>query len=177
MDPYIGEIRMFASNYAPRQWALCEGQELKINDHQALYSLIGTTYGGDGHNTFKLPDLRCRIVVGQGQGTGLTKRTIGQTFGTVVETITAATLPVHSHALQASNEAVISQAPSVAYTFAKLKPEELFYSNPSGGGTDTKVELAVGTLAASGGNLPHDNVMSGLVINFIIALEGMYPGP
>lgn len=110
-DPYIGEIRLFAGNFAPKGWAFCDGQLLRINENQALYSILETTYGGDGKSNFALPDLRGRVAVGVGHGTGLSPVTFGQKEGTENVTLTSAQLPWHEHAFNNVEEVTIKTSP------------------------------------------------------------------
>lgn len=170
-DPIIGEIRIFAGNYAPQDWHLCDGQLLSINEHQALYSLLGTTYGGDGHSTFGLPDLRGRLPVGQGAGPGLTPRRLGQTTGTEKVTLQATELPGHTHAWMAATAVADSNTP--AGTLLAATASEPLYDMV----TDPKqiTPLNAPACGATGGGQPHDNVMPGLAINYIICLNGFYP--
>lgn len=175
--PFIGEIRLFAGNFQPVSYAFCNGSLLPISQYDALYALIGTTYGGDGVNTFALPDLRGRIPVGQGQGPGLTNRVMGQTSGTETVTLTSATVPSHSHNAQASTNAGNTAAPGP--TVVPAKPVDSL-STPSlyvvpGTSTVTPTLMAPNILSTVGGNQPHTNMMPTLAINYIIALFGVFP--
>lgn len=165
-DPYIGEIRMFGGNFAPQGWALCQGQELEISEHDALFNLIGTTYGGDGQGTFALPNLQGRVPVHQGNGP-----IIGETAGVEQVTLTAQQIPVHTHAPLATNDqgsqsapgnALPGSTPAAAMAFAYGTDEPTAQIDPSG-------------ISAAGGGQPHDNVQPYLCINFIISLFGVYP--
>jgi microcystin-dependent protein len=171
---YIGEIRIWSGVKIPEQWALCNGQAMAIRDYEALYSVIGTTYGGDGVSTFKLPNLQGWLPIGQGQGTGLTMRVIGQTVGAETETLTLAELPAHSHAIQATSVAGTANTPSNTRVLAQTP------SNFYGPGTDTTKRVALNDIvvAPNSGvspNYPHANMMPYTAINYIIALNGFFP--
>ncbi len=163
-SPFVGEIRMFAGNFAPVGWAFCEGQVLAISENEVLFNLIGTTYGGDGQSTFALPDLRGRIPIHQGPGF-----TLAQAGGEETVTLTIQQIPMHSHAFQASadNAAtaeaqgnVLAQTPS--YT-------------PYIGGVPANTPLQPASIGGVGGSQPHNNVQPYLCINFIISLFGIFP--
>src|SRR4051812_21623869 len=167
-DPYIGEIRMFGGNFAPVGWLLCQGQLLPISQYDALFNLIGTTYGGDGQETFNLPDLRGRVPVHQGAGAGLSSYVLGQEGGVESVTLTTSQLPGHTHSfVGTTNQAGTTNAPT-----------NLVGQNP---GSNIYVEdqafvaLAPQSLLSQGGSQPHDNLQPYLSVNFIIALEGIYP--
>ncbi len=168
---YLGEIRMFAGTYAPQEWSLCNGSLVSINDNQALFSLLSTIYGGDGQNTFGIPDLRGRIPVGDGTGTGLTNRVLGQKFGTETVTLALNNLPLHSHQMNASTILSDLSAPVVGQSMIG-KDKHYVPVNAVGIQTST---LVTDTISTTGGNQPHFNVMPVLCINFIICMQGMYP--
>jgi microcystin-dependent protein len=175
MQPFIGEIRMFAGNFAPQGWALCSGQLMSIAQNDVLFSLLGTIYGGDGQSTFALPDFRGRVPLHQGQGQ-TQNFTLGEFGGTETETLTASQLPAHTHVLSASAE--VPQAVPAgginlsdsAYVPASPVPKPKMYANP-----DTLVAMSASAIATAGGSQPHDNMAPSLALNFIIALEGIYP--
>ena len=167
-DPFVGEIRMFAGNFAPQGWALCDGQLLAISQNDVLFSLVGTTYGGDGQNTFGLPDLRGRIPLHMGQGPGLSSRTIGQNGGSETVTLTPAQLPAHGHVLNADSGAANSTDPLGRLPAASTGSSTYGNLAPS-------VAMRADAVASAGGNQAHDNMMPFLCINFIIALFGIYP--
>ncbi len=167
-EPFIGEIRMFAGNFAPRSWAFCDGQLLAVSQNDALFSLLGTTYGGDGRTTFGLPDLRGRIPVHEGSGPGLTNRRLGQKTGEERVTITANQLPAHRHTAMGASAQATTQA-ALNNLFAKTD-ESTYRARESFSLTD----MGAPTSNAGGGQ-PHDNMMPSLCINFIIALYGIYP--
>jgi microcystin-dependent protein len=170
-SPYVGEVRMFAGNFAPAGWALCDGSLIAISENTTLFNLIGTTYGGDGQSTFAVPDLRSRIPIHQGQGSGLSNYVIGANGGVETVTLTVNQIPGHSHPIIAEN--------AVASTTA-TDPTNHLYGN---GGTTELYSLHTGALstmmqsASAGGNQPHTNVQPVLAINYIIALFGIYPSP
>ncbi len=168
-DQYLGEIRLFAGNYAPMGWAFCNGQRLNISQYEALYSLIGTTYGGDGQTTFALPDLRGRVPIGMGANpdTG-TQYMIGQTGGTETVKLTENHLPAHTHTVAATSLAGTLPSPSNAF-FASSSVKQ--YSTSST--TTSKMDTVV--LGGSGGNDDHDNMAPFRALTYIISLEGIYP--
>ena len=168
MDPFIGDIRMFAGNFAPRSYAYCDGQLLSIAQNEALFSLFGTIYGGDGRTTFGLPDLRGRIPVHMGTGSGLTSRPIGQEGGTENVALTAAHLPAHGHALQASASPATESRPA-GNALAGNTPIDVYSTVPASDAMD-----ASSTTEAGGGDA-HPNVQPFLCIRFIVALFGIYP--
>lgn len=168
MDPYIGEIRMFAGRFAPQGWAFCDGSLLPINQaNEILFSLIGTTYGGDGFSNFALPDLRGRIPVGQGAGPGLTPREMGEQNGSETVMVTTSQLPAHSHPIKINSSSGNQGSPANAYWAANVAQ----YTQPA----DENAQMNPSAVSASGGGLAHDNMMPFLCISFIIALEGLYP--
>jgi microcystin-dependent protein len=175
-DSYIGEIRMFAGNYAPVDWHLCDGSLLAISQYQVLYALIGTTYGGDGMNTFALPDLRGRVPVSTGQGPGLSNYVLGQPFGTENVTLTAATMPTHNHPFNATSTGATSlkPTPSGSMTLATSPSNTYLYAKQTTPPIPV-VQLAPTDVGAAGGNVSHTNIMPVLAINYIIALTGIYP--
>lgn len=164
MDAYVGEIKMFAGTFAPRGYLFCDGAVLPINQYTALFSLVGTTYGGNGMTTFQLPDLRGRVPVHRSNGAGTTaQRSQGQPFGQDTVALTTANLPAHSHAAssastQTSDRTGTNLAPAPGGSYGTA-------SQPSG--------LAPGQLV--GNNVPFDNAQPSLVVNFIICTEGIYP--
>jgi microcystin-dependent protein len=169
-EPFIGEIRMFAGNFAPRSWALCDGQLISISQNQALFSLLGTIYGGDGRNTFGLPDMRGRIPLHMGQGAGLSFRRIGEKAGQENVTLTATQLPAHNHGFQASTGLADSGYPA-GQLVADTTPESL-YSNAV---ADNDNAMPATTVSSAGAGQAHSNMMPFQCVNFIIALFGIYP--
>ncbi len=172
-DPFIGQICMFGANFAPRGWALCDGQILPINQNTALFSLLGTTYGGNGRNTFRLPEMRARLPRHQGNGPGLTPRQIGSKVGVENVALGANQMPSHTHQLDGTTEQADAEA-------------------PGGGGDPTGKVLADATISIYSAQTPdlnfdasaigntgdgeeHSNIMPFLCVNFIIALTGIFP--
>jgi microcystin-dependent protein len=167
-DQYIGEIRLFTGNYAPEGWALCDGTELPINGYQELFSLIGTTYGGDGQTTFRLPDLRGRIPIHAGTNpqTG-TMFLLGDQGGVETVTLTGSQMPAHTHQVNVdAHEGTSAQLTGKFFANSNINQ---YSSNPANS------TLSQDTVGFAGGNQPHDNMMPYLVLNFIIATHGLYP--
>jgi microcystin-dependent protein len=160
--PYLGEIKLFAGTYAPQGWATCDGQTLPISDYSALFSLLGTTYGGDGQTTFNLPDLRGRVPLHLGNG-----YIQGGLGGTETVSLTAAQLPAHTHTLVATGTPN-GKIPT-GNVLAKSDGESPYLQS------GTPVAMQANAISSTGGSLPHDNLQPFLVITFIIALEGVYP--
>jgi microcystin-dependent protein len=170
-DPYIAEIRMFGGNFAPRGWAFCNGQLLSIAQNTALFSLLGTTYGGNGQTTFGLPNLQDSSPMGQGQGPGLTPRVQGETGGEANVTLLASEMPAHTHLPQADASGGGQTSPTNATWGAGGRGRPPAYSaNQTPGAT-----LSAQALATTGGNQPHNNRSPYLGVSFIIALQGVYP--
>lgn len=167
--PYVGEIILFAGNFAPVGWAICDGSLLSIAEHETLFALIGTTYGGDGQSTFALPDLRGRVPLHMGQGPGLSPRFIGQTGGLEQVTLTTSHLPPHRHALRASSNPASASAGVAGSMLATPASTKLYGMTPSGSA------MAAGALTTSGGSQPHNNMAPSLGLNHIIALFGVFP--
>lgn len=181
MEPYVGEIRLFAGDFAPSGWALCDGSTMSLNDYPALYSLIGTTYGGNGTSTFAVPDLRGRAVVGLGTGTDLTPRALAQAFGTETTTLTAANTPSHNHAFFASSQTATDVEPSDGSNkrtfgvFTGVAPVVGLYSTSSEPAVATQLSAATLSNDKSDGPQPHSNMMASVVMSYIICLDGIYP--
>jgi microcystin-dependent protein len=170
MEPFLGEIRMFAGNYAPQDWAVCDGRLLPISQYDALYSLLGTTYGGDGQSNFALPNLRGRLPVGVGTGTGLSPRILGQHGGTVAVTLQAGETPAHTHPLYASKTTAESNAPQ-GQALGTLSTGSMYLES---GATGSRL-VALDPLLAAGQGQSHTNMMPSLAVSFIICLSGIYP--
>lgn len=167
-EPFIAEIRIFAGNFAPRGWAFCNGQLLPISQNTALFSLIGTTYGGDGRSTTALPDLQGRAPMHPGRGPGLTDRRLGQKGGTETVTISEAQMPAHTHTLRGTvSRGGSSQPQGNAFN---RSVGEFAYNAPN-----NLTGMAPTMAADSGGSQAHNNMQPFLAINFIIALVGLYP--
>jgi microcystin-dependent protein len=170
VDPFIGEIRMFAGNFAPIGWAQCDGAVLSIAQYDSLFSLLGTTYGGDGQSTFALPDLRGRLPLHAGPGPGLTARTLGLIGGAETVALGAAHLPGHTHTVAAAATTATSTSPGDA----------VWADGPNGPyyqGSATPVPMRAGAVATTGDGQPHDNVPPFTAVTFIIAVQGFFPSP
>jgi microcystin-dependent protein len=164
-EPFIGEIRIVGFNFAPQGWALCNGQLLAISQNTALFSLLGTFYGGDGQSSFALPNLQSRVPVHQGTGTGLSPYVLGQVGGAESITLTAAQMPKHAHALNAVTTAHTSGLPT----------GHLLSGNGAYGNPPPNTQLDKSAVGGQGGSQAHENRPPFLVLNFIIALQGIYP--
>lgn len=169
-EPFVGEIRMFAGNFAPRGWAFCDGQLLAVSQNDALFSLLGTIYGGDGRTTFGLPDLRGRIPIHAGHGPGLSERRLGSKGGAEKETLTVNQIPSHTHAMQASDSSPERATPSGS-VLSRSNTVNIYRSNPTSG----FVNMSSQAIANVGGSRSHTNLMPFLCVHFIIALVGIYP--
>ena len=166
MEPFIGQIILFAGNFAPRGWAKCEGQLLSISENQALFSIVGTMYGGDGRTTFGLPDLRGRTPVGPGQGPGLPNFKPGQKGGSTTNTLTIANLPAHSHALTCSANDGDADDPTGRVVGAS--ETDAFADKPD-------ASMHPDAVSKTGSSSPVNNMQPYQSINYIIALVGTYP--
>lgn len=165
-EPFIAEIRMFAGNFAPRSWAFCNGQLLPIAQNTALFSLIGTTYGGDGRTTTALPNLQGRVPMHAGQGPGLTNRRLGQKIGVEMVNLTENQMPNHNHTFNGSTGRGNQNSPE----------NHLFSNNAGAYGDAANMTTMQGDIVTTtGGSQAHNNVQPFLVVNFIIALQGLYP--
>ena len=169
MDPFMAEVRIFGFNFAPKGWAFCNGQLIPISQNTALFSLLGTTYGGDGKSTFALPNIQGNVVMGPGQGPGLSDYSLGEMSGSDTVTLTTQDMPSHSHGLLANNQDaadtnVVSPTASLA---------------TSGGGglyqAASNAQLNAQALALAGQSQPHHNMQPYLAMNFCIAMQGVYP--
>lgn len=169
-DPFIAEIRIFAGNFAPRNWAFCNGQLLPISQNTALFSLIGTTYGGDGRTTTALPNLQGRAPMHPGRGPGLTNRRLGERAGVTTATLTEAQMPNHNHNLVASPNPAEDPGPA-GNSFARSVGGTAYQSDT----TNNLVALDADTMPSVGGLGAHNNHQPYLGLNFIIALQGTYP--
>ncbi|HEX3185465.1 MAG TPA: tail fiber protein [Pyrinomonadaceae bacterium] len=169
-DQFVAEIRIFPFNFPPTGWAFCDGQLMPISQNTALFSLLGTTYGGDGKSTFALPDMQGNAGMQPGQGQGLSLRDLGEMGGSQTVTLLVSEIPIHTHSLQVSAEISDVQTPTASCALGR-----------SGGGSAytatvaNVVQLAPQTLAPAGGSLPHNNMQPYLTLNFCIALQGIFP--
>lgn len=173
-NPYLGEIRPFAGSFAPRGWHYCDGSLQSIAQYDALYVLLGTTYGGDGQTTFALPDLRGRIALSQGQGPGLTNRVLGEVAGTETVTVTAQQMPAHTHLVVVTASEATTPSTANGVVPAAPKNSGLFYLPPDVG-TQRDCPIETDSITSSGGNEPHNNIMPITAISYIIAMYGIFP--
>src|SRR5437868_3882764 len=175
-SPFVAEIRIFAGNFAPTGWAFCAGQLMPISQNTALFSLLGTTYGGDGKVTFALPDMQGNAAMQPGQGQGLSLRDLGEMSGTQNVTLLTSEMPVHTHTFSGSSTVATTAVPTnnvpakINYSTGTQSGQGVAYSpnNPN-------VQFAPQELAPGGGSLPHDNMQPYLTLNFCIALQGVFP--
>ena len=171
-NPFVAEIRIFVGNFAPKGWALCDGQLMPISQNTALFSLLGTTYGGDGKSNFALPNMQGSAPMQAGQGPGLSLRDLGETSGEQTVTLLQTEMPVHSHGVQAAGAGGLPSPAANAWASGlKGHPGSYAVAPPVGSGAQMN---PFGT-SISGGNLPHNNMPPFLGLTFIIALQGVYP--
>src|SRR5690554_4668029 len=177
MEQFLGQIIMVGFNFAPRGWAFCDGRLLPIAQNAALFSLLGTTYGGDGRTTFALPDLRGRAAIGMGQGPGLSQRAQGEMSGAENVTLLHTQMPAHTHSLMASTADGTTNAPVEAVIAVNKVPVDR--SNVVNGNafvqSSPNTVMNSQSIGAAGGNQPHNNMQPYLAVNYLIALEGIYP--
>jgi microcystin-dependent protein len=168
-QPFVGEIRLVGFNFAPAGWAFCNGQLMAISENETLFNLIGTTYGGDGQNTFALPNLQSRVIIHQGQGPGLSNYIIGENAGVETVTVTTAQLPIHNHTANCSSSAGSESSPVGHIWSADAAGLTAEYSNIQNG------QMNAAAIGQSGGSQPHENRMPFLAMNYIISLFGIFP--
>ena len=175
-DPFVAEIRIFPFNFAPKGWAFCDGQLLPLSQNTALFSLLGTTYGGDGKSTFALPDMQGNVPMHPGQGPGLSLHDLGEMSGSQFVTLLESEIPAHAHALQGNTANATSGSPNTN-SYAK----GLWSFGGDGGAVATyttaapAVNMSFQTVLPAGGSLPHNNMQPYLTLNFCIALQGVFP--
>jgi microcystin-dependent protein len=174
MDPILGQVMLFAGDFAPMGWMFCQGQLLSIAEYEALFSILGTTYGGDGVTTFALPNLSGRVAAGAGSGPGLSAWQLGQTGGAETATMTSQNMPAHNHVLLGSNQGGEATSPSGAVfaSFGTSLPPAGPYTTSAANTT-----LSANAMGQSGGSQPFSIIQPSLALNFIIAVEGIYPSP
>jgi microcystin-dependent protein len=170
-DPFVAEIRIFPFTFAPKGWAFCNGQLLPLSQNTALFSLLGTFYGGDGKSTFALPNLQGSVPVAQGQGQGLSEYFLGQQGGSQTETVIQAEMPLHTHTMQASGDPGDNNVPAPTVSFAGGAGVAPYVNDNQG----NNQPLAPNALPPAGGDQPHNNMMSFLTYNFNIAMQGVFP--
>lgn len=166
-EPFLGEIRMAGFNFAPRGWAFCNGQLLSIAQNTALFSLLGTTFGGNGQTTFALPNLQGRVPMHWGNGPGLTPRVIGEQSGVESVTLITAQMPIHNHTINGTTDDGTAKSPSGNAPSGTASP---VYAN-----TNVATPMSPQMCGPAGGNQPHENMQPYLAVTFIIALEGIFP--
>lgn len=171
-EPFIAEIRLFGFNFPPRGWATCDGQLLPISQNSALFALLGTNYGGNGTSNFGLPDLRGRVPMHPGQGPGLSQHGLGESGGAETVPLVAVEMPSHSHALMVSNEIGEDRKPD-GELLARSTGGPLYGPVPSP--PDSLVPLSISMVGPTGASQPHNNLMPFQVVNFCIALQGIFP--
>lgn len=169
-DPFVAEIRIFPFNFAPKGWAFCNGQLLPISQNTALFSLLGTFYGGDGKSTFALPDLEGSAAMNVGQGQGLSQRGLGEIGGVETVTLIQSEMPAHAHTMRAVSDLANAQVPAPNMAVASSQNGVAY-----GPLQAPLATMAVDALAVAGGNLPHNNMMPYLTLSFCIALQGVFP--
>ena len=172
-EPFIGEIRLFGGNFAPRGWSFCDGQLVAIQSNPALFSLLGTSYGGDGRSTFGLPNLQGRAPMGTGRGPGLSDRRLGEQTGATTETLTEQQLPSHNHPMQGSSTVATEDGQTfpTGHVLGTDEEEEAQVLYTSG----ARQNFATTAISSFGGGQAHDNVQPHIALNYIIALEGLFP--
>ena len=177
-DPFVGEIRCFGFNFAPKGWAFCNGQQLPISQNTALFSLIGTFYGGNGQTTFALPDLQGRVSMQFGQGPGLSQYSLGEQGGEETVTLIITEIPSHNHSFSGTTSNANAKRPTTGAAFAQttkigpISPGDNFYAQDN---SPTLTAINPNTVAPVGGGLPHTNLQPYLTLNFCIALQGLFP--
>lgn len=167
MDPFVAEIRIFPFNFAPNGWAFCDGQLLPLSQNTALFSLLGTTYGGNGQSNFALPNLQGNAPMHPGQGPGLSLRDLGETGGSETVSLLESEIPSHTHTMNAVNDSGLQSTPEGALTARA----NIYKTSPPG----NLVNMSVNKLAPTGGDQPHNNLQPYLTLNFCIALQGVFP--
>jgi microcystin-dependent protein len=168
-DPFVAEIRIYPFNFAPRGWAFCDGQLLPISQNTALFSLLGTTYGGNGESNFALPDLRGRAPMAPGQGPGLSLRDLGEQTGVETVSLIESEIPAHAHVLSGTTDTAISNDPSNAYLARPLGRGSNLYSPVTAGAVPMQ------PTSVAGSSQPHNNMQPYLTLSFCIALQGVFP--
>ena len=175
VEEYLGAVKLFAGNFAIRGYAFCVGQTMSIQQNTALFSILGTTYGGNGVQNFQLPDLRSRLPIGQGNGQGLTPRVLGEIGGSENVTLTSNTVPPHNHIFNASTTSTTTGTAGPAVMPGALKVADGTFYTATGQAGLSLVALNAGAVPPQGGSQPHNNIQPSMGINYIIALQGIFP--
>jgi len=170
-DPFVAEIRIFGFKFAPKGWAFCDGQILPISQNTALFSLLGTTYGGDGKSTFALPNMQGNAPMHPGQGQGLSLHDLGETGGSETVTLLESEIPSHSHSFNANAVTGDTNAPGPTVSLARSSNATAYQQNTN----QNIVAMAFQAIGITGGSLPHNNMQPYLTLNFCIALQGVFP--
>jgi microcystin-dependent protein len=171
MDPFVAEIRIFPFNFAPKGWAFCDGQLMPISQNTALFSLLGTTYGGDGQSTFALPDMQGKVPMHPGQGPGLSLHDLGEMSGSEIVTLLESEIPSHTHQLRGDNQdQADTSAPGPSTVLAKSAGASVYVAP-----TPPLVQMSPNAIAPAGGDQPHNNMQPYLTLSFCIALQGVFP--
>lgn len=170
MDPFVAEIRIFPFNFAPKGWAFCDGQLLPLSQNTALFSLLGTTYGGDGKSNFALPDMQGNAPMHPGQGPGLSLHDLGETGGSETVTLLESEIPAHTHSMMASTQDGLD-----SHALQNLLAQGIGINQYTDANTGPFVNLNVNALPPAGGDQPHNNMQPYLTLNFCIALQGVFP--
>jgi microcystin-dependent protein len=171
VDPFVAEIRIVPFNFPPKGWAFCDGQLLPLSQNTALFALLGTVYGGDGKSTFALPNLQGATALQPGQGSGLSQRFLGEIGGSESVTLLVSEMPAHTHALQAQTNPATTTLPAADTSLARSGGGSLYKAAPVG----TTTNMAFQALPPAGGSLPHNNLQPYLTLNYIIAMQGVFP--
>jgi microcystin-dependent protein len=171
MDPFLAEIRILPFNFAPKGWAVCDGQLMPLSQNTALFSLLGTMYGGDGKSTFALPDLQGRAALQHGQGPGLSSYVQGQMGGAEAVTLLTSEVPGHGHSLMASTQPGEDPAPGPSEALGRSVGASLYHTDAAA----NSVNMAPGALGPAGGSQPHNNMQPYLTLQFCIAIQGIFP--
>ena len=174
-EPFVGQVCSFGFNFAPINWAFCNGQIVPIDQNTTLFQLLGTTFGGDGVTTFQLPDLRGRVPLNQGQGQSLSNYVMGQVTGSESITLTSGQIPAHIHSVATSNTPGTTNVPSTSVFLSDEGPGTPAVTTYTPGAPATQVALAGSTISPSGSSVGHENRQPYLAVNFCIALVGIYP--
>ena len=169
-DQFVAEIRIFPFNFPPTGWAFCDGQLLPLSQNTALFSLLGTTYGGDGKSTFALPDMQGNAPMQPGQGQGLSERVLGELSGSETVTLLVSEMPFHTHSLMAGTDPANAQIPTSTVALTRSSGGNAFSTSTAG-----LVLMAPQIITPAGGSLPHTNMQPYLTLNFCIALQGIFP--